>query len=280
MLYIGRMNRLEVVKRVDFGVYLDGGDFGEILLPKRYVPKDCAPGDVLRVFIYADSEDRLVATTETPKAQVGECAYLKVKQQNNVGTFMDWGLGKDLLVPFNEQAWPMHPGRSSVVYVYLDPQTNRIAASTRFNRHLKEDGRGDLKVGDKVSLMIATRTQLGYKAVINNTHVGLIFKSDVLNELKFGQQIKGYVKGIRQEDGKIDLSVQPPSAQARDELEEKILAYLRAHKGVSTVTDKSPPQLIYKTFNASKANFKRALGRLYKKRLVDLSKERVTLLEQ
>jgi predicted RNA-binding protein (virulence factor B family) len=279
MIYIGRTNRMRVVKLMNFGAYLDGGDLGEILLPKRYVPKGCKPDDQVQVFVYADSEDRLVATTERPKVQVGEAAYLKVKQQNDVGTFMDWGLGKDLLVPFNEQAWPMHPGRSSVVFCYLDPQTNRIAASTRFNRHLKEDGRGDFQPGDSVKLMIATRTQLGYKAIINNTHVGLIFKSDVFGDLKFGQQIKGYIKSIRQEDGKIDLSLQASSGEVRDQLEEQILDYLRAHDGVSTITDKSPPALIYKTFNASKANFKRALGRLYKKRKVVIEKTRVTLSE-
>jgi len=280
MIYIGRSNRMQVNKLVTFGAYLDGGDLGEILLPKRFVPEGCRPGDYVQVFVYADSEDRLVATTERPKVQVGEAAFLKVKQQNEVGTFMDWGLGKDLLVPFNEQAWPMHPGRSSVVFCYLDPQTNRIAASTRFNRHLKEDGRGDFEAGDSVKLMIATRTQLGYKAIINNTHVGLIFKSEVFGDLKYGQQMKGYIKSIREEDGKIDLSLQPSSDEVRDQLEEKIVEYLKAHDGVSTITDKSPPPLIYKTFNASKANFKRALGRLYKKRLVKLEKHRVTLLEK
>ncbi len=244
------------------------------------VPEGCRPGDWVQVFVYADSEDRLVATTERPKVQVGEAAYLKVRQQNEVGTFMDWGLGKDLLVPFNEQAWPMHPGRSSVVYCYLDPQTNRIAASTRFSRHLKEDGRGDFTPGDQVRLMIATRTQLGYKAIINNTHIGLIFKSDVFGDLKYGQQLKGYIKSIRSEDGKIDLSLQASSAEVRDQLEDKILAYLRTHDGISSITDKSPPALIYRTFNASKANFKRALGRLYKKRKVLIEKTRVTLLEE
>ena len=279
MIYIGRTNRMQVNKLVTFGAYLDGGELGEILLPKRFLPQGLRPGEYLSVFVYADSEDRLVATTEKPLVQVGEAAYLKVKQQNDVGTFMDWGLGKDLLVPFNEQAWPMHPGRNSVVFCYLDPQTRRIAASTRFNRHLKEDGRGDLEPGQPVKLMIATRTQLGYKAIINNTHVGLIFKSDVLGELKFGQQVKGYIKSIRHEDGKIDLSLQPPNDQVRDELEDKILDYLRANQGVSEITDKSPPALIYQTFNASKANYKRALGRLYKKRKVQLDKTRVTLLE-
>lgn len=278
MIYIGRMNRMRVLKLVDFGAYLDGGELGEILLPKRYLPDVCRAGDHVHVFVYADSEDRLVATTERPLIQVGEAAYLKVKQQNDIGTFMDWGLPKDLLVPFNEQAWPMHPGRSSVVYCYLDRQTRRIAASTRFSRHLKEDGRGDFEPGQQVRLLIATRTPLGYKAIVNNTHLGLVFKSDALQQLKFGQQLTGYIKSIRPDDGKIDLSLQPSADQVRDRLEDDIMAYLRAHDGISTITDKSPPQLIYKTFNASKANYKRALGRLFKKGLVELGKTRIRLL--
>ncbi len=275
MLFIGRKNRMRVVKALDFGVYLDGGAAGEILLPAREVPADCAPGDWLHVFIYKDSEDRLIATRRTPKAMVGEAAYLMVRQQTDVGTFMDWGLGKDLLVPHNEQTRPMNPGRSYVVYLFLDERTGRIAASTRYSRHLKEDGRG-FEPGQKVKLMIASRSKLGYKAVINNSHLGLIFKTDVFQPLRFGQQLNGYIKAIR-DDGKIDLVLQPPSDQARDRLEDQILAYLQRHRGVSRITDKSPPELIYKTFKTSKASFKRALGRLYKKRLIVIDKHQVRL---
>lgn len=274
-VYIGRSNRLRVVKRVDFGLYLDGGEHGELLLPRRYVAEGTKPGDWLHVFVYSDSNDQLICTTERPLAMVGECAYLKVKDQNEVGTFMDWGLSKDLLIPFSEQAWPMNQGRSYVVYVYLDEQTRRIAATTRFHKHLSEDGQ-DFEPGQAVKLMIATQTKLGYKAVINNTHLGLLFKPDLLQPLKFGQQVKGYIKSIRP-DGKIDLSLQPPSDTVRDRLEDDILNYLQAHDGISTITDKSPPQLIYKTFNASKANYKRALGRLLKKKQVVLEKDWVRL---
>lgn len=267
---------MRIVKTVDFGLYLDGGESGEILLPRREVSEDCKPGDFLHVFIYRDSEDRLIATRETPMAMVGEAAFLKVRQQNDVGTFMDWGLSKDLLVPFNEQAWPMNAGRSYVVYLYLDTQTERIAASTKYNRHLNEDGHG-FEPGDKVKLMIASRTELGYKAIINNTHLGLIFKTDVFQPLRFGQQLRGYIKVIR-DDGKIDLTLQPASQEGRDELEVQILDYLHRHGGVSKITDKSPPELIYKTFKTSKANYKRALGRLYKKRQVLLEKFQVSLI--
>jgi len=275
MIYIGRKNRMRVVKAVHFGLYLDGGDAGEILLPSREVPENARPGDFLHVFLYRDSDDRLIATRKTPRAMVGEAAYLKVKEQTDVGTFMDWGLSKDLLVPFNEQAWPMNPGRSYVVYLFVDEKSGRIAASTRYNRHLSEDGHG-FRCGQKVRLMIAARSALGYKAIINNTHLGLIFKNDVFQPLKFGQQLAGYIKTIR-DDGKIDLALQPASDEARDRLEEQILEHLRRHEGSSEITDKSPPELIYKTFRTSKANFKRALGRLYKKRLVLIKKDRVSL---
>ena len=279
MIYIGRMNRMKVVKHVDFGVYLDGQDEGEILLPRKDVPHDTQVGDRLHVFIYRDSDDRLIATTKRPLVQVGEAAYLKVKQQNNVGTFMDWGLPKDLLVPFNEQAWPMNEGRNVVIYCYLDENTNRIAGTTKFHRHLSEDGRNVFQEDDAVKGMVAAQTELGYKIILNNTHIGLLYKNEVFKPMRFGHELKVFIKQIR-EDGRIDLSIAASNQDVRDELEEKIMAYLKAHDGVSHITDKSPPNVIYDTFNASKANFKRALGRLYKKRLVSLDKTQVRLLSK
>jgi len=279
MIYIGRMNRMKVVKHVDFGVYLDGQDEGEILLPRKDVPHNTEVGDRLHVFIYRDSDDRLIATTKRPLVQVGEAAYLKVKQQNNVGTFMDWGLPKDLLVPFNEQAWPMNEGRNVVIYCYLDENTNRIAGTTKFHRHLSEDGRNVFQEGDAVRGMVAAQTELGYKIILNNTHIGLLYKNEVFKAMRFGHELKVFIKQIR-EDGRIDLSIAASNQDVRDELEEKIMAYLKAHDGVSHITDKSPPNVIYDTFNASKANFKRALGRLYKKRLVSLDKTQVRLLSK
>ncbi len=279
MIYIGRMNRMKVVKHVDFGVYLDGQDEGEILLPRKDVPHNTEVGDRLHVFIYRDSDDRLIATTKRPLVQVGEAAYLKVKQQNNVGTFMDWGLPKDLLVPFNEQAWPMNEGRNVVIYCYLDENTNRIAGTTKFHRHLSEDGRNVFQEGDAVKGMVAAQTELGYKIILNNTHIGLLYKNEVFKPMRFGHELKVFIKQIR-EDGRIDLSIAASNQDVRDELEEKIMAYLKAHDGISRITDKSPPNVIYDTFNASKANFKRALGRLYKKRLVSLDKTQVRLLSK
>ena len=277
MLKIGKVNRLQVVKEVPFGVYLDADEHGTILLPGLYVPKPCAIDDWLDVFVYADSEDLLIATTLTPKAMVGECAYLKVVAVNKTaGAFMDWGLSKDLLVPFNQQQRPMEEGRSYVVYIYLDESTQRIAAASKLSHYLQEEST-DFTPQQSVDLLIASRTDLGYKAVIDGSHLGLIFASEVFQPLKMGQQVKGYIKAIR-EDGKIDLSLTLPGKEARDSLTEKIMAYLESHDGVTRLTDKSPPEAIYKTFGVSKGQYKKALGRLYKQKLILIEKQKITLL--
>ena len=189
---IGRRNCLKAIKQVDFGVFLDGGDLGNILLPKRYVPADINYGDELDVFIYRDSEDEVIATTEIPKVSVGQCAYLKVKEVNNVGAFLDWGLPKDLLVPFREQNMPMQENKSYVVHVYLD-NSERIVASTRLNRFLQEKS-PYLKPQQEVDLLVSGRTDMGYKVVINDTYLGLIFRDDAFKPLRFGQQLKGISK--------------------------------------------------------------------------------------
>ncbi|BFM15842.1 S1-like domain-containing RNA-binding protein [Maricurvus nonylphenolicus] len=277
MADLGRINRLSVVKQVDFGVFLDGGVDGNILLPKRYVPKDCELGQQLKVFIYLDSEDQLIATTEMPKIMVGQCAYLKVKDVNKIGAFLDWGLSKDLFVPFKEQAKRMEEGKSYVVYAYLD-SSERIVASSRLDRHLYEESRY-FKANQEVDLMVYAKTAMGYKAVVNNNHIGLIFRDEAFKPLRFGQQFKGYIKSIR-EDGKIDLSLQRRTQKGRDELTDKILQYLKANGGTSTLTDKSPPDEIYNVFNVSKGNYKKALGSLYKERKIVITPERITLVEE
>lgn len=276
MASIGEYNRLAVVKLVDFGAYLDGHELGEILLPKRYLNSGTKVGHFVDVFLYADSSDLLIATTERPLATVGQSAYLKVISQTRAGTYLDWGLMKDLLIPFNEQAYPMVEGRSYVVYIYLDTSTNRIAASTKLHHHLSENG-SYFKAEQEVDLMIATNTDLGYKAVINNSHLGVLYKNEVFQPLRFGQKLRGYIKAIR-EDGRIDLALQLSAANVRDELEVKILELLKEQGGTSTITDKSPPDVIYATYKSSKANYKRALGRLYKKKLITIDKTLITLL--
>lgn len=276
MVEIGQVNKLQVVKIVDFGVYLDGEELQNILLPKRYVPEECHRGDWLSVFIYMDSEDLLIATTESPLVAVGECAYLQVKQVNDVGAFLDWGLSKDLLVPYSEQHKPMEEGRSYVVTVYLDQYTDRIVASSRLSRRLQETS-VYFKPEQEVDLLICGRSDMGYKAVVNQTHLGLVFKDEAFKPLSYGKRLQGYIKTIR-EDGKIDLALQLPSGKGRDALSEQILQHLKDQGGTSEFTDKSAPEDIYRLFNVSKKNYKKALGALYKQKLILIEKDKITLL--
>lgn len=276
MIKIGQMNRLKAIKEVDFGIFLNGDELGKILLPRRYVPAGLELGEELDVFIYLDSNDEVIATTLTPKAMVGECAHLEVKEVNDVGAFLDWGLPKDLLVPYNEQHKPMEEGRSYVVCLFLDPHSGRITASSKLNRHLDERAAG-LKAQDAVDLLICGRSDMGYKAVVNHQFLGLIFRDDAFRTLLYGERVKGYIKAIR-DDRKIDLSLQPPARQGRGELAEKILTYLRDHGGVSTLTDKSEPEDIYRQYNVSKGNYKNALSALYKERKIVIEKDKITLV--
>ncbi len=276
MLRVGDHNRLKIIKRTDFGIFLDGGKFGNILLPKRYVTETMNIGDELDVFIYLDSDDCIIATTLTPKATVGECAFLEVKEVNQVGAFLDWGLPKDLLVPYSEQHKPMEVGRSYVVCIYLDEYTGRITASSRLNRHLEERASG-LRAQQSVDLIICGRSDMGYKAVINNSHLGLIFRDDAFRTLLYGEKLKGFIKAIRA-DRKIDLSLQQHARDSKEDLAEKILADLQKRGGVSFLTDKSEPDAIYKAFNVSKGNYKNALSLLYKQRKILIEKDQITLV--
>ena len=276
-MIIGTINTLEVIKHVDFGVYLDGNEAGEILLPKRYVPHQLAVGDDIDVFIYTDSDDRLIATTEKPLAMVGECAWLKVKDVNRVGAFLDWGLPKDLLVPYGEQHIPMEVGQSYAVCVLLDNESNRIAASSRLYQFIEEQS-DDFVPRQAVDLLIIQQTDLGFKAIINHTHFGLLFHSDVFQTLKPGQKIKGYIKEIR-DDGKINLSLQLPAQEIREELSEAILDFLKQQGGTMTLTDKSPPEAIYEQFKVSKSSYKKALGLLYRQRIIRIEKHQISLVD-
>lgn len=275
---IGQMNTLRITKTVTFGMYLDGGKYGEILLPRRYVPEGYEVDDELEVFIYLDSEDRLIATTETPLTQVGECAFLEVVDTARVGAFLDWGLPKDLLVPFSEQEARMEKGESYVVYTHLDERTESIIATSRLSKYLSESGHY-FKAGQKVDLLIYGRSELGYKAVINHTHLGQLYENETFRTLAPGDRVEGYIKQVR-DDMKIDLSLQEPgkSHVVTDDLIAQIVEHLRANGGSSTFTDKTAPELIYKEFQVSKAQFKRALGKLYKQKIVKLEPEKTSLL--
>ena len=276
MVEIGKINNLQVVKSLEHGIYLDGEELGEILMPSRYVPENCEVGNTLDVFIYLDSADLLIATTETPYVMVDECAYLKVVDVNPAGAFLDWGLPKDLLVPYGEQISPLKIGQSYTVLAYLDEDTNRIAATQKLDSHLSEEAQY-FKPEQAVDLLIFGKTELGYKAVINNTHIGLIYKNEVFQTLSHGEKLKGFIKNIR-EDRKIDLCLQLSGKDARDDLNTRILNHLRKNDGESTLTDKSSPDDIYQCFAVSKKNYKKAIGMLYKKRLIRIEEDKITLL--
>lgn len=280
---VGRTNVLRVVKRLPFGAYLSPGsnkksfDLEEILLPKRYEPENLKVDDLLKVFIYFDSEDRIIATTEQPLAQVDECAYLKVVDVNKVGAFLDMGLMKDLFVPYAEQETPMKVGESYVVHVYLDEHSGRIMASSKLDKFLIEESHYH-KEGQAVDLLVYAESELGYKAVIGSTYQGLLFKNEVFQTLNIGDKLKGFIKEVRS-DKKINLSLQLASEKTRGSLANQILHFIKEQGGTSALTDKSPPEAIYQQFKVSKKSYKKALGALYKRKLILIGKDKVSLVE-
>ncbi len=278
MAAIGKHNTLTITKIVDFGVYLDGGNEEDILLPARYVPEGCEVGAAIEVFVYLDSEDLPIATTETPKAMVGECVSLKVIEVNEVGAFLDWGLPKDLLVPFSEQSKPLEVGRSYVVYLYIDKASERIVASTKVDKFLAETSIY-FTAGQAVDLLIYGRTDLGYKAVINNAVIGLVFHNEVFKPLRVGEATKGFIKQVRA-DGKLDLCLQLANKQGLDSLAEQVLAYIQEQGGSTTLTDRSSPADIAAQFGVSKKSYKKALGGLYKQRKIVITPDRISLADQ
>ena len=274
---LGKFNQLEVVKEVDFGLYLDGGDEGEILLPTRYVPEDCKVGDMLNVFLYLDIDERLIATTLTPLVQVGQFACLEVSWVNQFGAFLNWGLMKDLFVPFNEQKMKMQVGRSYVVHAHVDEESYRIVASAKVERYLSKD-MPDYAPGAEVDILIWQKTDLGFKAIIDNKYSGLLYENEIFRALETGMQMKAFVKQVR-EDGKVDLILQKPGFEKVDDFSKTLLEYIREHGGRINLNDKSPAEDIYDTFGVSKKTFKKGVGDLYKKRLISLHENGITLAE-
>lgn len=277
MALIGRFNTLQVSKFTDFGLYLDAGADGEILLPKRYIPKQEAleAGDWLNVFVYLDSEDRVIATTQKPKVQVGGFASLKVVEINSVGLFLDWGLSKDLLLPHSEEKRPLQVGDYVLVHVYLDPRSRRITATARLDRFL-DNSPATYQVGEQVELLIAERTDLGFKAIINERHWGLLHKNELFRFVRSGMRETGYIREVR-DDGKINLSLQPVGAEQRDVLAERIVEALQAAGGFLPLSDKSPAELISQQFSVSKGNFKKAIGGLYKRGVILIGDDGIRL---
>jgi len=276
LVEIGKYNTLRVIKEVDFGVYLDGEAEGEILMPARYVPEGCKPGDEVEVFVYLDSEDRIIATTEKPYAQVGEIAMLRVKAVDRFGAFLDWGLMKDLLVPFREQKANMIEGRSYLVYVYIDAATGRIAASAKLNKFLGKTV-PLYRPGEEVELVLESESDLGYNAIVNNSHFGILYENEVFEQLEKGQRLKGYIKKVR-EDQKIDLTLYKAGYEKIDPVAQSILDLLKKKGGTLPVSDKSEAEVIYSYFGVSKKTFKKAIGALYKKRLISLEADRISMI--
>jgi len=267
MARIGERALLSVLREKTFGLYLEGGDeLGEILLPRREMPASWEIGHPLDVFIYRDSEDRPVATTKTPKAMPGTFARLKCVAVTGVGAFLDWGLAKELLVPFREQKSRMEPSKSYLVHVHVDEVSGRIIASTRISRFL-DQSRGNYAPGDPVELVIFGKTPLGYKAIINGTHSGLIFAESVFQELQPGERVSGFISRVR-EDGKIDLSLHAPGRDKVDTLEQRILTELKARGGFWAIGDHSPADEIHDELGVSKRTFKQSLGALLKRRAI------------
>lgn len=278
MASIGQRNALRVIREATPGFYLDGENLGEILLPGRYIPENTGPGDYVLVFIHRDSEDRLVATTEIPNARVGEFAYLKVVSANpQIGAFLDWGLAKDLLLPIREQSRRVEVGEWVIVYVFLDEQSGRIVATMRVEAHLDLTAPSYVEE-QPVNLLIAGETSLGYKAIVENAHWGLIFRSDIGSALTLGEALTGYVRAVRP-DGKIDLSLTLPGYGKVRSLTEEILEALKKNNGRMNINDASSPEEIRRQFATSKKAFKQALGALYRKRAIRLTKQGIELSE-
>ncbi len=276
MLQIGKFNTLKVVKTVDFGLYLDGGEKGEILLPRKFLPeKPYAEGDELSVFVYYDSEDRLIATTRKPYVQVGQFARLQVKSVTKVGAFLDWGVeAKDLLVPFREQHGEMQPDRYYIVYVYLDFATGRIVASAKLDKFL-DNVPPEYTPNQPVEILVVQETQLGYKVIINNLHWGVIYHNEIFRPVAIGEHLQAYIKQVR-DDERIDVSLQPIGYEQRiDPLSETILKRLDEAGGCLPLSDKSPAEEIARYFQCSKKSFKKAIGALYKARRIVIDEREI-----
>ena len=270
MVQIGRMNTLTVMREADFGLYLEGGELGGILLPKKEIPEGVSVGDNLDVFIYLDTDDFVVATTRKPVVQVGEIAYLKVSEVNRIGAFLDWGMPKELLLPFAEQRGPLEVGQKVVVRVYLD-NSDRLAASTKLDKFLEKEPQG-LRVGQAVNLFVCRRNDLGYSVVVDNAFWALLHEQDLFRTVRVGQTLPGYIKRILPE-GKVDVMLDKPGYGKVDALSQRILDDLEERGGVSPLGDKSQPEDIYQAFGISKKAYKMAIGTLKKQGHIEILPE-------
>jgi uncharacterized protein len=275
MIHIGEFNTLNILRQTDNGYYLVDDEENEVLLPNIYIQDGWGIGDSVSVFVFNDSEDRLTATNLTPKIKLDDFALLQCNEVNNVGAFMDWGLPKDLFVPFKEQKTKMREGKHYVVAMYLDYETERLVASNKIDSFLEFD-EINLTENQEVDLMIYERTPLGYNCIINRLYKGLIYENEVFRNLNIGEQTRGFIKTVR-EDNKIDISLQKVGYKAQDENQEKILNILKGDAGYIGLTDKSKPEEIYEELRMSKKAFKKAIGGLYKQKVIWLKKDGIYL---
>lgn len=274
---IGEINTLKVARDTPHGIFLVDEEGEDVLLPGKYLTGSEKEGDVLAVFLYNDSEDRIVATTEKPKIKLNEFAALKVIDVNKSGVFLDWGLEKDLLVPFKEQNKKMQLGNTYVVRMYLDEETDRLVATAKVKKFLSND---DLMIGEKdqVNLIVFNQSDLGYDVIINEKHMGLVFRNEVFAPVKIGDKLTGFVKKIRP-DGKIDISLQPDIKTHIENSNDEILNALISHGGVLKLSDQSTPEEIYETLHISKKTFKKSIGNLYKQGKITLDHNQITMVK-
>jgi predicted RNA-binding protein (virulence factor B family) len=277
MVKIGKWNNLQITKELTFGVYLDGEESGEILLPKKYIQNEVQTGDFIDVFVYYDSEDRIIATTQKPFGEVGEFAFLKVIDANSTGAFLNWGLPKDLFVPFREQKGKMQKGESYLVYIYYDEASRRIAASARISKFLNDGGIPYLK-DEEVNFIVYKETEIGYKILIENQFLGMIFKNEIFEKIRLGQKMKGFVKEVRNDD-KIDVSLNNSGYNKIDFSSKQILDLLKKRNGSLPLSDKSSPEIISKYLGMSKKTFKKSIGNLYKNHLIKINENDIELIE-
>lgn len=277
MVQIGKINRLSIKGTQAYGIHLDGGESGDILLRDKSAAQKYQPGDEIDVFVYVDREQRLVATTQKPKAMVGEFAFLRVVTSSAAGAFLDWGLESDLFAPISEQQDNMREGKSYVIYIFLSEKHNRITASSKLDKFLDLQP-PQYEEGEEVDLIVYAETDLGYSAVVNSSHRGMIYQNEVFQKLIIGQRLKGYIKKVR-EDLKIDLRLQQVGYQGIDDVSQTILNTLKDSGGMVAVTDKSPPEDVYAMFGVSKKVFKKAIGGLYKRRLIIIDTDGLKLAD-
>ncbi len=274
MAELGKYNRLKINRFVDFGAYVDGGELGEILVPMKYIPEDLVEEDEIDVFVHLDGEERYVATTEDVKAEVGECASMEITAVSEHGAFADWGLVKNLFIPFREQKFKLVVGDKAIIYVYIDEITNRLAGTTKIENYIKYDS-SSFREKERVKVLVYRKTPAGYLAIIENRCLGMIYQNQIFQKLEIGDRLTAYIKKIR-DDRKIDLTLQEEGYGKVEDFSEVLFEYLLEHKETH-LNDKSSPEDIRDVFGVSKKVFKQAVGKLYKRKRILLGDGKIRI---